>query len=266
MLEARTLDAFRREPEGGFVGGGSWIYFCFDRDLFGFMLFGRPSQADMAALVRLMTLELDRAPHAALADVAGVEMMPRPAFETLIAYVAEHGPRLSERITRAAVVRSSGFNGALASGFFGAAGSPFTVSFHADLTSAFVALESREPAGRAAALAAARAAVQDLPEPIRELRLFLERTSGRPAIGRAAAAAGCSVRTLQRTLAAAGTSYAKEVQDVRVSKAERLLLESDESITWIAFEVGCSSPQQLSALFKRTRGLSPSAYRTRRGD
>ncbi len=72
-----------------------------------------------------------------------------------------------------------------------------------------------------------------------------------------------ATRTLQRRLAEASTSFAEEVQRARVRAAQRLLVDTDAAITTIAIDVGCSSPQHLSTLFKKYVGETPSAWRTR---
>lgn len=45
--------------------------------------------------------------------------------------------------------------------------------------------------------------------------------------------------------------------------AEELLASTDMKIASIAAEVGCSSPQHFSALFRRARGRSPQEFRSR---
>ena len=53
---------------------------------------------------------------------------------------------------------------------------------------------------------------------------------------------------------------------VRVEKAKALLLETDASVTEIAFDVGYESSQALARLFRREVGVSPSDFRrTRKG-
>jgi transcriptional regulator GlxA family with amidase domain len=68
---------------------------------------------------------------------------------------------------------------------------------------------------------------------------------------------------MQRALAAAGTSFQRELGLFRVEYAKSLLTVSDASLTEIALEVGCSSLQHFSGLFRRFTGESPSAWRDR---
>ena len=39
------------------------------------------------------------------------------------------------------------------------------------------------------------------------------------------------------------------------------MLETEENLTWIAFEVGCASPAHFSVLFRGVTGESPSRWR-----
>lgn len=73
---------------------------------------------------------------------------------------------------------------------------------------------------------------------------------------------GLSLRTLQRRLADAETTFQSERRRAQVRAAQRLLLESDAPVTQIAHEVG-STPQRLSGLFRRIVGEPPSEWRQR---
>ncbi|MBZ0237586.1 MAG: helix-turn-helix domain-containing protein, partial [Deltaproteobacteria bacterium] len=69
---------------------------------------------------------------------------------------------------------------------------------------------------------------------------------------------------LQRHLRAAGTAFQRELDAARVRVAQRLLETSRASLTEIALDVGCASPQHFSALFRRVAGQPPSAWRAAR--
>ena len=72
MLDAKTDPAFRQDPEGGFVFGDGWLYFCLDARVYGFVLWGSPTVEGIGRLVELLELELERPLHAALVDVQGL--------------------------------------------------------------------------------------------------------------------------------------------------------------------------------------------------
>lgn len=70
-------------------------------------------------------------------------------------------------------------------------------------------------------------------------------------------------RTLQRALAAAGTSYAYERLDVRLELAATRLLRTSQKVSVIGREVGYASPAHFLTVFKHRFGLSPAAFRAR---
>jgi AraC-like DNA-binding protein len=263
MLEPRSLADFRTRPYGGYVAGRRWIYFSFDADLFGFSLWGSPEPDDMRGLIQVMELELDRPWHAGLVEVTHVDGFDAESFAVLSSYVIRNAARLGKIISHTAMVRSRGLFGALATGFFGATASPFPVSFWDDPHSALQHLGSPDPARRAAALATARRVTDETPAELRATRLYLAAHLTDPSIAEAARAAGVSLRTFQRRLGTLSTSFAAEVIAARVRVAERLLRDTDQSITEIAFLVGCSSAQHLSTLFRKARGETPTAFRAR---
>jgi AraC-like DNA-binding protein len=81
--------------------------------------------------------------------------------------------------------------------------------------------------------------------------------------GKAAAELGVTVRTLQRNLASEGTSYKALTEDTRLRLARHYLLNTDLSLTAIAFLLGYS---ELSAFSRAARGWlgdTPSTLRKR---
>ena len=109
MLTRATNDVFRTKPEGGFVAGVSWLYFCASPTLYGFVLWEVPSETDMAALVRLMEDELVlRPPHAAYVDVRRLRVALAPSFGELSKFFAARADELARAVTRGAIVRGDG--------------------------------------------------------------------------------------------------------------------------------------------------------------
>jgi AraC-like DNA-binding protein len=62
---------------------------------------------------------------------------------------------------------------------------------------------------------------------------------------------------LQRRLTEQKTSFRQELDVARVRLAQRLLLESETSVTEVAIQVGLTSPQHLSTLFRKLGHASP---------
>src|SRR5258708_18608063 len=71
---------YRDAPIGAFVVQPRAIVFCATPSLWGFALWGRPTEADLRRIVPLLALELDAAPHASLVDVRRLEATDPRAF------------------------------------------------------------------------------------------------------------------------------------------------------------------------------------------
>lgn len=258
-----NLARFREAPAGGFVAGSSWIYFCVDEHLHGFVLWGTPSEEDMRALVDLMVTELDRPPHAAFVDVRELTTALAPAFEILADYFRTHARALARSVTRAAIVKPDGLTGAVAAGFLGTVPETFRATLWDDATTALTSLGVDDASGVATALARAQAEASGTPDVVKKLRGWLEHHLEDGTLEGAARALAMAERSLQRRLGEIGTSFGEEQQRARVTAAKRLLLETDRAVTVIAIDVGCASPQHLSTLFKKHVGETPTAWRKR---
>ena len=84
-----------------------------------------------------------------------------------------------------------------------------------------------------------------------------------PTIERVARSAGMSVRTLQRRLAGAGTSFSNELDSVRQRLALSLLQSHDASLADITERLGYSSRPALSRAVRRMVGASPGRVRSK---
>jgi AraC-like DNA-binding protein len=80
----------------------------------------------------------------------------------------------------------------------------------------------------------------------------------KPAIARAL---GMSARTLQRQLAAEGTSFTQVVDEARIALARTYVAEGRLTVTEIAFVLGFADTSTFSRAFKRWTGSSPRDYR-----
>jgi len=83
-----------------------------------------------------------------------------------------------------------------------------------------------------------------------------------PTLGLADAArsVGCSVRSLQRVLAASGKNFATLRNEIRLEHALALLAR-DLKLGVIATTIGFASTSHFTIWFRRLRGLSPSQFR-----
>ena len=84
---------------------------------------------------------------------------------------------------------------------------------------------------------------------------------GPPSLEQVAAALRMTPRTLQRRLAAEGTSVKREVRDTRKAMALAVLRDHSHSINDIAFLLGYSEPSAFFRSFKRWTGTTPRRFR-----
>lgn len=73
-----------------------------------------------------------------------------------------------------------------------------------------------------------------------------------------------SARTLKRHLQQAGLSYRQLQDEERYQQARRLLVQSENSISEVAYRLGYNDVANFSKAFKRWSGMTPSAYREKR--
>lgn len=236
------------------------LVFCYRPTLWGFALWGRPSETDVRRLVPLLARELDAVPHASLIDVRRLESGDPRAFGVLADYLQQHRAVFRTRVTRVALVRPPGLLGATVAGFYQVAGAPYPVRVFDDLPAAASWL--RAPA-LAAELDAIVADASDVAPVVVELRRWLDAHLADASLARAAKAMRRAPRSLQRDLEHARSTFQHEVGAARIRLAKRLLIDSASSLTEIAYDVGCASPQHFSTLFRRVAGVTPSAFRAR---
>lgn len=85
--------------------------------------------------------------------------------------------------------------------------------------------------------------------------------SGSPSDDFIAKAVYMTPRTLQRRLAAEGTSYSKLLDAVRRELAEQYIADPSQSLSEISYLLGFSELSAFSRAFRRWTGTSPTAYR-----
>ena len=91
--------------------------------------------------------------------------------------------------------------------------------------------------------------------------LVVEHLSAPLSLDQVASVLGLSSRSFRRHLQGAGTTYKAILNDVRKGLAVKLLRETDEPISSIAYEVGFEHPSHFGRAFKTWTGQSPSQFR-----
>lgn len=264
LLAAPDVASYRAAPEGRYLAGPSGLVFCARPDLWGFAVWGRPTPAEVRATSGLLALEL-RAPavrHASLVDARALDAVDPEAFAVIGAYVAANFAVLGKQVDRLAIVRPPGMTGATVAGFFAIQDAPYPVKVLGDLRRAMTWVGG--DAALATALDEAVAAARGESPLLAALRRWLEAHLVDVALPAAAKALAQAPRSLQRHLRDAGTTFQRELDTARVRVAQRLLETSRASLTEIALDIGCASPQHFSALFRRVSGQTPSAWRAQR--
>jgi AraC-like DNA-binding protein len=264
LVLAPTLQAFLRGPAGRYIVlRTSLHFFAAHGALSGVVMWGEPTEADVS---RMLTATLGIAsvagPRVAILDVRAIERVDPFGFRALTRYAAEHAPSIVRRVSRLAVVHAHDVAGAVAAGFFRVVRLPVRSETFTDVEPALAWLDRAQDAPLLAEVDRLAAKARALSPEVRRLAALLEGDPGATLAG-AASSLAISKRTLQRLLAEHSTSFRSELDAARVRVAQRLLLESNEPIARVAVEVGCSSPQQLSGLFRRVVGESPREWRAR---
>jgi AraC-like DNA-binding protein len=270
MLPA-TLEEFARDPVGRYIADARFVHFCAHAQLWGVLLWGRPSSDDAHRLGRSLVLELGpRAePHVSIVDASRLEGGDDEAFRDLERYVTGHAELLRRWVLRLALVRPRGITGALVAGAYEVIPRPYPVAVFDDPLAALQWLAPHAPEAllrpdtMARALSDLQASVTGTPPLLQSLRTLLDGRPGGLALADAAPLLAVSSRSLQRRLLAAGTTFQLEVTAARIRAAKRHL-EGDAPLGSVAVDSGFASPQSFNATFRRSTGVSPSAWRKQR--
>ena len=86
-------------------------------------------------------------------------------------------------------------------------------------------------------------------------------SEGRPTLSRIAADLALPERTLQRRLAAEGTSLHQEIEEVRKRMAMATLRDERMSVEEVAFLLGYAETSTFFRSFRRWTGTTPHQYR-----
>src|SRR5678815_4153488 len=110
MRGASDADDYSANPIGAYLVLPRGLVFAARRTLWGFALWGKPTETDIRRLVPLLELELADgvAPHASLIDARRLETGDPRAFAVLSRYLRANWDTFKTRVTRLALVRPPG--------------------------------------------------------------------------------------------------------------------------------------------------------------
>lgn len=260
MRAADDVEDYRLKPVGAYLQLPHGLVFCARPDLWGFALWGKPSPADVARILPLIAPEClpSVRPHPLLADFRLLEDANPDPLGLLVQFLQKNAGPIGKRLTRVAVVRPDGLPGMVVAGFHAMIGGTYPGQIFGDLTSATSWLDRQAVADE---LADAIERASHSSATIVKLRQWLHANLAGATLRRAARAIGRTPRSLQRDLHDASSSFQREVEGARLLRAQHLLARTAMTLTEIAYDVGCSSPQHFSVLFRRLTGMPPSAWR-----
>jgi AraC-like DNA-binding protein len=262
-VRVSALEELSRDPRGRYFAGEGFAHFCHDPSLWGVILWGRVTAAATARLVTSLAAQLNErvAPHVTIVDVRRVEIVEPQAFELLGKHVVDHQAKLARQVSKLAVVRGQGMPGALAVGFFDVFPSPQPVEVFVDLDAACRWLAVEDADGVRSLVESVHAETTGAPPFLVALRAAIRCDLVDVNIDAVSSRLGMSQRTLQRRLLQHGTSFTAELEALRLEAAKNRLIDSEDAVTHIALDVGFATIQHFSTRFRRTNGLSPSAWR-----
>ncbi|MBL9025321.1 MAG: helix-turn-helix transcriptional regulator [Myxococcales bacterium] len=263
FTRAPELSAFFEAPACRYVVHRSFAYWQVERRAFGIIIWGRPDERDVDEICAAH--EVGASPlfrgHTSLVDLRALESVDLLAFERLLAYLVKRRDVWSPNVSRQAVLHRGGFAHAAIIGMFQFLRPGHPVSFFDDAAAAYEAVGVSEARTELEAL---RVDLLGVPDVVRRVRSALQALAADAEPAEVARAMGMSTRSLQRRLAACGTSLSEERQRHIVRASERLLEGTELDLAAIAAHVGASSPSHLVTLFRAHHGVTPGEFRERR--
>jgi AraC-like DNA-binding protein len=259
---APDLEAFLRDPVGRYVAGRAFFRFCASRDLSGYVIWGDLGEADLRALEAQVAVEAkgDAPPHRSLVDLRRVTSIDPSGLAILRGAVAELGRHLGQKIITMVLVRPDNLVGAVLEGIQSLVTFAHPVEVVADMNEAFELLGIADR-GLVEELATVHRGLQPAARLVVDLHAVFESGGPDMALSAVAGALKLSARSLQRRLHDVGTRFQRERNLAQVRRAQRLIVETDATLSEIALEVGCHSLQHFSTLFRRITGRTPSDWR-----
>jgi AraC-like DNA-binding protein len=261
---ARSLDAFLADPIGSYLEARSFTVWVQNPRRFGTTHVGASDPADqpiLRALYALPTHAALEAPFDVLWDWSAATAIDAARYRTTLAYVQSDGSALWERRGRFVAVRPPGVAGMTLAGMFREWVHAERAALVETRDEALEWLAVSEP--DRAELRALWTTLDGTPL-LRRLREHLAGELAHASVGGVAAALGESSRSLQRHLAALGTSFRDELTRARIESAKARLVDSDDKLEVISRSVGFRSLPGFVTAFGDAVGESPTEFRKRR--
>jgi AraC-like DNA-binding protein len=266
MKRAHSIEDFVANPVGRYQIGRTHLVWCHSAALCGSVHWGRPTDADAAALVR--RLEICRHPAMAggfdnIIDARAMESFDWPAFGVVSDFVRRRLTTLDRLVRKHAILVPPGLVGALVAGLLPLLGPSYPMRFFPTAEEAQAWIDRPELAvvlDEALQLADDARGLTPL---LRSLRHRLDGALKHASVTMMASALGIAPRTLQRELERHKTSFRLELTRARVRTACLMLETSNDKIEAIARHSGWGTSSQMISVFRRHLGETPAVYRAR---
>lgn len=226
----------------------------------GTITWGKATDVDVVDMCQVFDalLASPMAAQPSITDLRALESVSVVAFERLVQTLTERHSVWHARAGRQAVIHAGTFPGATVLGAFQIAASDYDLAVFSDPAEAFAWVGAAQ---HAIAVEALRASLLDVPDIVRRVRVVFGASEDPLSVAQVSRALGLSTRSLQRHLAAAGTSMRAERSAHVLARAERLLEGTDLDLGAISAMLGLSSPGRLVSLFRATKQTTPGAWR-----
>lgn len=263
MVPCSRMEEWLTDPVGRYFVGDHHLIWCDRADRAGTILWGRLSEAESERLVIAWDFARQLTPpYISIVDFSALTGIDANAYTNVARFIGDRLPQLAHRIRRQALVRPSGVSGAIVAGFYPTLTPGFEWRDFSDAAAAYDWCCPDTPELREQ-LAGLASSVRDGSPLIARLRHYLRENIEHARIDEAARALGCAERTLQRELAAAGSSFRDERTRARIEHAATLLVETELKIEVIGRQVGFHSVTSFVRQFRALKGELPAAYRQR---
>ena len=266
VLRATTsLDAFLRSPIDAFVVRRSFAFWQSGRGANGLIAWGTPDETDIGEMTEAFDVVLGPhvREHVSLVDVRAVERIEPLAFTALLKFMTMRRAAYAKCTKKQAIVCNKSALGAAIIGLYHMMQPAYPTAVFYDERQAIPWLYGEGPEGGkvSRAYAQVKAHAQGATPLLARVRAGLDEEKG--TMQSLARSLRTSVRTLQRQLRSAGTSFRAERDRARIERAKMLLRETQLTVSAIALRMGFANPSAFVSAFRRATGATPGTFRDR---
>lgn len=253
-----------RAPRDRYLVRRSFCFWQIGTAFKGLIAWGVPQADDAEEMVQAVALGARKDRYVSLVDMRDVRAVDPVAFDIVSRYIADRQPAFERTVKRQALLHGAGVVGAAVAGFYRVIEPRYPVLAFQDERRAIAWLGVDDADLVLSTLRWLRGQLLDVPDVV--ARVVTALASGDPSASLVDVARrmGLSTRSLQRALAAAGTSYRQEVHRYRMGRARELLAASTMPVKAVAGAIGLS-PDRLTASFRAEVGLPPDEWRRQLG-